>query len=104
MGASEKSASLSEADLHDACAVTWLIDPALIRGVPMFITVELKGEFTRGMTVCDYRHLRGSLPHIDLHREPTMPFRGEPPNAEAGLELNMEGFMRLLCETLSAYP
>jgi pyrimidine-specific ribonucleoside hydrolase len=70
----------------------------------MFITVELKGEFTRGMTVCDYRHLRGSLPQIDLHREPTMPFRGEPPNAEAGLELNLEGFMRLLCDTLRAYP
>jgi pyrimidine-specific ribonucleoside hydrolase len=104
MGASAKSANLTEAALHDACAVTWLIDPALIRGVPMFITVELKGEFTRGMTVCDYRHLRGPLPHIDLYREPTMPFRGEKPNAEAGLELNLEGFMRLLCDTLRAYP
>jgi pyrimidine-specific ribonucleoside hydrolase len=104
MDASEKSANLAEADLHDACAVTWLIDPALIQGVPMFITVELKGEFTRGMTVCDYRHLRGPLPHVDLYREPTMPFRGKQPNAEAGLELNIEGFMKLLCDTLYAYP
>jgi pyrimidine-specific ribonucleoside hydrolase len=104
MGASEKAASLQEAVLHDACAVTWLIKPELITGVPMHITVELKGEFTRGMTVCDYRHLRGTQSAIDLHRKPMMHFRGEPPNAEAGLELNMEGFMKLLCDTLKNYP
>ena len=57
----------------------------------MHITVELKGEFTRGMTVCDYRHLRGPEPDIDLHRKPTMDFRGEKPNAEAALELDFEG-------------
>jgi pyrimidine-specific ribonucleoside hydrolase len=104
MDATDKAASLPEADLHDACAVTWLIDPSLIKAAPMFITVELKGEFTRGMTVCDYRHLRGKIPAVDLHREPTMPFRGEKPNAEAGLELNMTGFMKLLCDTLRNYP
>ena len=59
MDATEKNASLAGANIHDACAVAWLIDEKLIQAVPMHITVELKGEFTRGMTVCDYRHLRG---------------------------------------------
>lgn len=101
--ATEKNASLAGANMHDACAVAWIIDPNLIKGAPMHITVELKGEFTRGMTVCDYRHLRGSNPQIDLHREPTMEWRGETPNAEAGLELDFEGFMDLLYSTLRSY-
>jgi pyrimidine-specific ribonucleoside hydrolase len=104
MNATDKSVNLPEADLHDACAVAWLIDPSLIKAAPMFITVELKGEFTRGMTVCDYRHLRSRIPAVDLLREPSTPFRGEKPNAEAGLELNMSGFMKLLCDTLRNYP
>ena len=84
--------------------MAWLIDDTLIKGAPMHITVELKGEFTRGMTVCDYRHLRGPEPEIDLHREPTMDFRGEQPNAEAGLTLDFQGFTELLNRTLACYP
>lgn len=104
MDSTTKSAKLNGANLHDACAVAWLIDPSLIKSAPMHITVELKGEFTRGMTVCDYRHLRGPEPEIDLHRAPTMDFRGSRPNAEAGLELDFSGFMKLLCDTLSTCP
>ena len=104
MDATEKNASLAGANIHDACAVAWLIDEKLIQAVPMHITVELKGEFTRGMTVCDYRHLRGPEPDIDLHRKPTMDFRGEEPNAEAALELDFEGFTELLDKTLACYP
>ena len=104
MDATEKNASLAGANIHDACAVAWLIDDTLIKGAPMHITVELKGEFTRGMTVCDYRHLRGPEPEIDLHREPTMDFRGEQPNAEAGLTLDFQGFTELLNRTLACYP
>ena len=60
--------------MHDACAVAWLIDPNLIKSAEMHIDIELKGELTRGMTVCDYRHLRGVDPAIDLYREPQMDF------------------------------
>lgn len=98
-----QSASLSGANMHDACAVAWLIDPALIKGAEMHIDIELKGDLTRGMTVCDYRHLRGVEPEIDLHREPQMDFRGEKPNAEAALELDFPGFMELLYRTLKNY-
>jgi pyrimidine-specific ribonucleoside hydrolase len=101
---SRKSAGLSGAILHDPCAVAWLIDPTLIKAVDMHVTVELRGEFTRGMTVCDYRHLRGPEPSIDLYRTPTMSHRGKKPNCEAALELDVERFFRLLYETIETYP
>lgn len=103
IGATVKSASLTGANMHDACAVAWLIDPSLIKAADMHINIELKGEFTRGMTVCDYRHLRGVEPEIDLYREAQMDFRGEKPNAEAALELDFNGFMKLLYQTLENY-
>ena len=103
MDSAEKHASLAGANMHDACAVAWVIDPNLVQGVPMHITVELNGKYTRGMTVCDYRHLRGCEPDIDLHRIPTMDFRGEQPNAEAGLELDFDGFVTMLNATLSDF-
>ena len=40
---------------------------------------------------------------MDLCREPKMAFRGEAPNAEAGLELDFAGFMDLLYKTLKNY-
>jgi pyrimidine-specific ribonucleoside hydrolase len=98
-----RSASLSGANMHDACAVAWVIDPTLIKGAEMRIDIELKGEYTRGMTVCDYRHLRGTDPAIDLYRSPTMEPRGERPNAEAGLELDFPRFLDLLYATLASY-
>ena len=52
--------------MHDACAVAWVIDPSLITAVPMHIDIELHGALTRGMTVCDYRHLRGTVPAAGL--------------------------------------
>jgi pyrimidine-specific ribonucleoside hydrolase len=101
---SSKSAGLNGTNLHDPCAVAWLIDPTLIKAAGMHVTVELKGEFTRGMTVCDYRHLRGPEPSVDLHHTPTMDHRGKAPNSEVALELDVERFFRLLYETIRAYP
>lgn len=103
IGSTIKSASLTGANMHDACAVAWLIDPSLIKAAEMHIDIELTGTLTRGMTVCDYRHLRGVEPSIDLHREPQMDFRGKKPNAEAALELDFPGFMNLLYHTLENY-
>jgi len=100
---SHSKVDIPGAILHDACAVTWLINPDLISSAPMHIDVELSGDLTRGMTVCDYRHLRTSDPGVDLNRTPTMDFRGKKPNAEAALELDFEGFLSLVKETLSSY-
>lgn len=89
--------------MHDACAAAWIIDPPLIVAAPMHIDVELNGSLTRGMTVCDYRHLRGVNPKVDIEREAQMSYRGEEPNAEGALELDFPGFMDLLYQTLSDY-
>ncbi|MDR1904762.1 MAG: nucleoside hydrolase [Treponema sp.] len=102
--AERKNLGIPGGDLHDPCAVAWLIDPSLITGAAMHITVELKGEFTRGMTVCDYRHLHAGDPERDLCHNPAISFRGKEPNAEAGLRLNRDGFMKLLLDTLARYP
>ena len=101
---SSRAAGLNGTNLHDPCAVAWLIDPTLIKAADMHVVVETKGEFTRGMTVCDYRHLRGPEPSIDLHRTPTMSHRGKEPNSEAALELDVERFFRLLYDTIREYP
>lgn len=89
--------------MHDACAVAWIIKPELITAAPMHIDIELNGALTRGMTVCDYRHLRGVDPKIDIERDPQMTLRGEGTNAEAALELDFPGFMDLVYETLGNY-
>lgn len=103
IGTCEEESELAGATMHDACAVTWIAFPELIKAVPMHIDVELHGTLTRGMTVCDYRHLRGENPAVDLERTPTMDFRGEKPNAEAALELDFPGFVDMLYRTLENY-
>lgn len=103
IGTSANAAALTGANMHDACAAAWIVDPSLITAAPMHIDVELHGTLTRGMTVCDYRHLRGSNPAVDLERTPTMSVRGERPNSEGALELDFPGFMDLLYQTLRDY-
>ncbi len=89
--------------MHDACAVAWEIDPTLIKAMPMHIDVELSGSLTRGMTVCDYRHLCGPDPVFDVARSPQTGFKGQEPNAEAALELDYDGYIDLVCSTLASY-
>ena len=85
--------------LHDPCAVCWLIDPTLIEARALHVSVELRGEHTRGMTVCDYRHLRGGgIPEHEGLR------RGLPPNAEVGIRLDAPRFFNLLIGSLDRYP
>lgn len=92
------------ADIHDALAVAWLVRPDLFTSCPLHVAVELTGELTRGMTVCDTRHLRGSAPLVDISRTPLCPSRGAPPNAEVGLDLDAEGFFEFLIRSLAALP
>lgn len=72
--------------VHDPCAVARVIDATLVRGQPMRVDVELRGEFTTGRTVCD---VYGTS--------------GKPPNAEVGRELDVARFWDLLIDTLALY-
>ena len=98
-GALKDTFGLSGGSLHDPCAVAALIDPDLIEFESMHVAVELKGEHTYGMTVCDHRHLRGigeEIKAIGLRK-------GEPPNAEVALRIDVAGFFDLLVDTLAKY-
>lgn len=87
--------NLDGGSLHDAVAVTWLIDPSLIRSQMMHVAVELEGGLTRGMTVCDQRHPAYNGEGV---------LRRQPPNVEVGLQLDVERFFTLLYDTLATYP
>ena len=91
---------VSGGSLHDPCAVAALIDPTLIEFEPMHVAVELKGEHTYGMTVCDHRHLRGIGDEIKSIGKR----KGETPNAEVGLRIDAERFFNLLIGTIGMYP
>ena len=65
--------------LHDPVAVAAVLEPGLLKTRPMRVDVECEGHLTRGETVCDFYGLTG-----------------KKPNAEVGVELDREGFFRLL--------
>ncbi|MFJ7158665.1 nucleoside hydrolase [Streptomyces sp. NPDC101118] len=61
--------------LHDPVAVARVLDPAIVHCVEAGVTVELRGEYTRGATV------------VDLHG-----YLGHPPNARVALTLDRDLF------------
>ena len=90
----------------DACAVMWLVEPAVItKSLKLHVTVETRGEFTRGMTVCDTRPYAGAAPGVDIDRqwqsEPSLP--GKAPNVEVAMDLDQEKFNEVLLDTLRRY-
>jgi purine nucleosidase len=62
------------APLHDPCTIAWLIDPDLFEGKRINVEIELKGQFTTGMTVADYWRVTGRrenalyIRHLDRDR------------------------------------
>lgn len=90
---------LTGGSLHDPCAVAALIDPTLIDFEPMHVAVELKGEHTYGMTVCDHRHLRS----VGSAFETVGKRKGNSPNAEVALRIDVARFFDLLIDTLGQY-
>jgi inosine-uridine nucleoside N-ribohydrolase len=87
--------------MHDPCAVAWLVDPAVVTFRPAHVAVELHGALTRGMTVCDLRHVAGTPDQIQAQEGVR---RGKPPNAQVGIRLERERFLSLLLDALSEYP
>jgi pyrimidine-specific ribonucleoside hydrolase len=95
-----KGFGASSASLHDPCAVAILLDPPVISWVPMHVAVELRGEQTRGMTVCDARHVRAFNPAAVEGGRP----RGAAPNANVATGLDHAAFVRLIEDALAACP
>lgn len=85
---------LSGGSMHDPLAVAALIDKDIVEFEEMYVAVELKGEHTYGMTVCDYR--RRTTDSGERY--------GHKPNAEVGVAVNADRFWELFLDTLATYP
>ena len=99
LGTVTEAGGIRKAALHDPCAVAALIDPSLIDFEPMHVSVETVGTDTYGMTVCDYRHLRG-FGTAEVEKGPR---RGKEANVEVGMSIHEEAFLELLVGALQAY-
>jgi pyrimidine-specific ribonucleoside hydrolase len=86
--------------MHDPCAVAAVIDPSLIEFFDMHVAIELRGTYTYGMTVCDHRHLRGSVYGFP---QGVGKLRGEQPNAQVGVKIDAQRFFDLFFDTLAMY-
>jgi purine nucleosidase len=69
--------------VHDACAVARVIDPSLVACRPAHTAIELRGEHTYGMTVCDF-----------LGRT------GRPPNSQVAVQLDVARFWDTVIDAL----
>ncbi len=79
----------AEGPLHDPCAVLALTHPELFRLEPRHVTVELRGEHTRGMTVVDERGNRAR--------------DAAPPNVQVAYTLDRDAALEMLVQTLELY-
>jgi purine nucleosidase len=74
--------------MHDPLAIGALIDPTLVRTMPLSVQVETKGELTTGMLVADRRSL-----HADLRA---------PANVDVALEVDAARFLAMFLHRLQA--
>lgn len=91
---------LAGGSMHDPLAVTAVVDPAVLTFEKMHVAIELHGERTYGMTVCDYRHFRPDAFQV----EGDGILRGEEPNAEVAIGVDVDRFWSLFLDALSVYP
>lgn len=91
---------LAGGSMHDPLAVAALVDPDILTFEPMHVAVELRGEHTYGMTVCDYRHLRAD----NLAAGAEGVSRGAPPNAAVAIAVRPDRFWELFLDVLATYP
>ena len=76
--------------LHDPLAVAVAVDPTLVEGRDLWVTVDTGQGITAGKTVADFWHIPESW--------------GEP-NARVALDADADRFLRLYCERLfGRYP
>ena len=85
--------------MHDPLAVAALAAPEILTFEPMHVAIELRGEHTYGMTVCDARHVRAD----NLGAGPVSVRRGAAPNAEVAIGVNADRFWELFLDVLATY-
>lgn len=83
----ERSYAFAGSPIHDAMAVGHVIDPTLVETRAANIEIERESRFCDGRTVVDLRGVSG-----------------RPQNAEAGVDVDAERFLELLCSRLETLP
>ena len=88
----------------DACAVAWWVDDRVItKSIRTQVDVETKGEFTRGMTVCDWRDFMGTDPEQEISREKCWNKYKTSGNVEVAMEFDQKRFREVLFDTVRSY-
>ena len=95
----ERRYGLPGASMHDPLAVSALVDPQMLRFESMQVDIELAGEHTYGMTVCDHRHLSTESAGMIRQRDPL----GRP-NADVAVAVDPDRFWERFVEVLATYP
>jgi inosine-uridine nucleoside N-ribohydrolase len=72
--------------VHDPCAVAWLIEPGIVPTRRMRVDIETRAEFSYGRTICDLYGVTG-----------------RPPNADVGVDLEVDRFWDLVVGALASY-
>jgi purine nucleosidase len=65
-GAYRRQQGFTAPPVHDLCCVAWVCDPDVFTTRSAFVTVELTGTWTTGMTVTDFGHLLGQEHNTDV--------------------------------------
>jgi inosine-uridine nucleoside N-ribohydrolase len=86
--------------MHDPLAVAALAAPEVLTLQPMHVAVELRGEHTYGMTVCDARRITAA----DLGGSDASVSLSPAPNADVAVAVNPDMFWDLFLDVLRTYP
>lgn len=85
---------LGRRPLHDALALAWAIDPKLVSGAPAAVEVDTSVGPERGLTVFSFDFDSDSAAGVGPG-----PMAPPPPHpVEVGMEVDVEGFQRLLAD------
>lgn len=88
----------------DACAVSWWIDDSVItKSIKAHVDVETKGEFTRGMTLCDWRDYMCDTPKLEIAREKISDRYESFCNVDVAMEFDQKRFREVLFDTIESY-
>lgn len=91
-------------NMCDSTAVSWWVDDRIItKSIRTQVTVETKGEFTRGMTICDWRNYMGPDPSVDISRERMLGYYEQNANVDVAMEFDQKRFREVLFETMEWY-
>jgi inosine-uridine nucleoside N-ribohydrolase len=85
--------------MHDPLAVAVLLDPEVVTFQRMHVAIELRGEHTYGMTICDNRYIHMS----EQEQAESSVKRGGPANALVATAVNPDRFWEIFLAALKQY-